>query len=155
MMFFSLVGGPTGQRHEAAEIAQHGFTKFVGKQRRLRLRGIDSRAEQRAERRGTGQPKRVFQSAPGYKRRERGPRDDQYVERGWAFRFRVELPFGRAHAEIARLVNEVDWRAAWGGPPDHRHAKSADEERFGLVLGNVGRSALDAVESRFDITPMP
>jgi hypothetical protein len=48
-------------------------------------------------------------------------------------------------------VNEVDRRAAWGCPPDHRNAKSADEERFDLVLGNVGRSALDSLESRFDI----
>ena len=38
----ALVGGVTGQCHEAAEIAQHGFTKFLGKQRRLHLRRIDS-----------------------------------------------------------------------------------------------------------------
>src|SRR3954465_10529385 len=48
-------------------------------------------------------------------------------------------------------MNEVDRRAAWGGPPDHRHAKSADEERFGLVLGNISRGALDPLEFRFDI----
>ena len=67
------------------------------------------------------------------------------------FDFCVELPFGRAHAEIAGLVNEVDRRAARGGPPDRRPTESADEERLGLVLGNVGRGALDPLESRFDI----
>ena len=112
----ALVGGPARQRHEAAEIAQHGFAEFVGKERRLRLRRIHGCAEERAERRSAGQPKRARQSAAGQKRRERGLRDDQHAERGCALRFRVELPFGRAHAEIAGLVNEVDRRAAWGRP---------------------------------------
>ena len=39
----------------------------------------------------------------------------------------------------------------WGGPPDHRPAESADEERLGLVPGDVGRGASDPFESRFDI----
>ena len=150
-LLVALVGGATRQRHEAAEIAQHRFAEFVGKEWRLRLRRIHGCAEERAERRGAGQPKRASQSSPRQKRRERGLRDDQHVERGWALRFRVESPFGRAHAEIAGLVNEVDRHAAWGDPPDRRPAESADEERLGLVLGHVGRGALDPLESRFDI----
>ncbi len=46
----ALVGGPTRQRHEAAEVAQHGFAEFVGKERRLRLRRIHGCAEERAKR---------------------------------------------------------------------------------------------------------
>jgi hypothetical protein len=52
------------------------------------------------------------------------------MSNGWAFRFRVESPFGRAHAEIAGLVNEVDQHATRGGlqiagtltQPRHRRA---------------------------------
>ena len=72
-------------------------------------------------------------------------------ERGSALRFRVELPFARAHAEIAGLVNEVNRRAAWGGPPDQRPAESADEERLALVPGDVSGGAPDPLESLFDI----
>src|SRR5580700_11038807 len=147
----AFVGGATRQRHEAAQVAQHGFAESVRKERRLRPRRVQSCAEERAERRGSEHPKRAPQSTPGQKRRERCARDDQHPERGCTLRFRVELPFGRAHAEIAGLVNEVDRRAAWGGLPDSRPAESTDEERLGLVPGDVGGCPLNLLESRFDI----
>jgi hypothetical protein len=142
-----LVGGATRQRHEAAEIAQHGFFEFVGKERCLRLRRVHSRAEERAERRRAGQQKWARQPASGEKRRERGLRDDQNPERGCAIRFRVELPFARAHAEIAWLMNEVDRGAAWRGLPDHRPVESANEESLSLVPADVRAGALNPLES--------
>ena len=41
----ALIRGATRQGYEATKIAQHGFTKFVGKQRHLRPSCVDSCAE--------------------------------------------------------------------------------------------------------------
>ena len=46
----ALGGGAARQRHEAAEIAQYGFTELVGKERHLRHRRVHSCPEERADR---------------------------------------------------------------------------------------------------------
>jgi hypothetical protein len=48
----ALLRRASGERHEAAEVAQDAFAEFVEEELNLRGRSIDSGAEQRAEQRG-------------------------------------------------------------------------------------------------------
>ena len=140
-----------GQRHQAAEVAQHRLAETVRKEWRLRFCGIHRRAQKRTDRRASGQSERARETASNQQRRERRMRHDQHFERGRALRFCVKPPFGRAQAEIAGLVNEIDRRAARRGLPDQWPMKSADEECFGLVPGDVRAGTLDLLKTRFNL----